>query len=137
MPHYSNTAGANYEDIPGLGIRVTQLSQGIGLTTFWPTEKADLAGRQNTLGRVVPSAPGGKRWLRPLVGGAAMTDLMMWWALTFGLSMLARYEPAGWNAMLNLDHGALSSHLVRFMDAAVDVVPELVLQALEPSYVMS
>lgn len=35
-----------------------------------------------------------------------------------------------------LDRGELSSHLVRLMDAAVDVIPELVLQALEPSYVM-
>jgi hypothetical protein len=50
--------------------------------------------------------------------------------------MLARYEPAGWNAMLDLDRGELSSHLVRLMDAAVEVVPELVLNALEPSYAM-
>jgi hypothetical protein len=136
LPNYSNTADASHEEIPGVGIRVTQLSEGLGLTTFWPTETADLAGRQNTLDQVVPSAPGGERWLRPLVSGAAMNDLMMWWALTFGLSMLARYEPAGWNAMLDLDRGPLSSHLVRLMDAAVDVVPELVLQALEPSYLM-
>ncbi|HSZ04448.1 MAG TPA: hypothetical protein VK778_04505 [Solirubrobacteraceae bacterium] len=136
LPDYSNTAGASYEDIPGIGVRVTQAVGCLGLTTFWPTETADLAGRENTLDRVVPSAPGGERWLRPLVGGAAMNDLMLWWALLFALSMLARYEPAGWNVMLDLDHGALSSHLVRLMDAAVDVVPELVLQALEPSYAM-
>jgi hypothetical protein len=136
LPNYANTAGASYEDLPGIGIRVTQLSEGLGLTTFWPTVTADIAGRQNALDDVVPAAPGGKRWLRPLVGGAAMNDLMTWWALTFGLSMLARYEPAGWSAMIDLDRGPLSSHLVRLMDAAVDVVPELVLRALEPSYVM-
>ncbi len=38
--------------------------------------------------------------------------------------------------MLDLDRGELSSHLVRLMDAAVEVVPELVLKALEPSYAM-
>jgi hypothetical protein len=136
LPKYANTEDASYEDIPGIGIRVTHLPVGLGLNVYWPAETADVAGRQNTLDRVVPSAPGGERWLRPLVGDAAMNDLMMWWALLFGLSMLARYEPAGWNAMLDLDEGALSSHLVRLMDAAVEVVPELVLQALEPSYAM-
>ena len=136
LPNYANTGDASYEQHAGIGVRVTHLREGLGLTTFWPTETADLAGRQNTLDRVVPSAPGGQRWLRPLVAGAAMNDLMTWWALTFGLSMLARYEPAGWNTMLDLDHGPLSSHLVRLMDAAIDVVPELVLRALEPSYVM-
>lgn len=65
-----------------------------------------------------------------------MNDLTMWWALLFGLSMLARYEPAGWNAMLDLDNGRLSSRLMRLMDAAVDVVPELVLKALDQTYVM-
>ncbi|MFZ1154672.1 MAG: hypothetical protein WAN93_07195 [Solirubrobacteraceae bacterium] len=40
------------------------------------------------------------------------------------------------DATLDLDDGALSSHLVRLMDAAVNVIPELVLQALEPSYAM-
>jgi hypothetical protein len=136
LPRYANTADASYVETPGIGIRVTHLAHGLGLNAYWPTEKADVAGRQNTLDRVVPSAPGGDRWLRPLVSNASMNDLMMWWALLFGLSMLARYEPAGWNAMLDLDDGALSSHLVRLMDAAVDVIPELVLQALEPSYAM-
>jgi hypothetical protein len=136
LPNYANTEDASYEQHAGIGMRVTHLREGLGLTTFWPAETADLTGQRNTLDRVVPSAPGGQRWLRPLVGGSAINDLMMWWALTFGLSMLARYEPAGWNAMLDLDHGPLSSHLVGLMDAAVNVVPELVLQALEPSHVM-
>lgn len=38
--------------------------------------------------------------------------------------------------MLELDDGRLSSHIVRLMDAAVNVVPELVLKALDPTYVM-
>jgi hypothetical protein len=102
---------------------------------FWPTEKADVAGRLNTLDRIVPTGPDGERWFRRLVEGAAMSDLMMWWAILFGLSMLARYEPAGWNATLDLDEGELSSHVMRLMDAAVDTVAWLVLQVLEPSYV--
>lgn len=134
LSKYANTEHATYEEIPGIGVRVTHLFGGLGLNVHWPSEKADVEGRRNTLDRVAPIGPGGDRWVRPLVSGAAMNDLTMWWALLFGLSMLARYEPAGWNAMLDLDAGKLSSHLVRLMDAAVDVVPELVLKALEPTY---
>jgi hypothetical protein len=105
------------------------------LDIYWPADTPDLPGRRTTLDRIAPSAPGGDRWWRPRVGGAEMNDLMMWWALLFGLSMLARYEPAGWNGMLDLDHNPIAAHLIRLMDAAVDVVPELVLRVLEPSYV--
>jgi hypothetical protein len=110
---------------------------GPALDVSWPSEKADVGGRHNTLHRIAPTAPGGDHWWRPRIGDAAMNDLMMWWALLFGLSMLTRYEPAGWNAMLDLDEGPLSSHLVRLMDAAVDVVPSLVLEVLEPDYAIS
>jgi hypothetical protein len=39
--------------------------------------------------------------------------------------------------LANLDEGPLSSHLVRLMDAAVDIVPSLVLEVLEPDYAIS
>jgi hypothetical protein len=136
LPKYPNSKNVAYEEIPGIGIRVTLFPYGSALNVHWPAEKADVAGRQNTLDRIVPGAPGGDRWWRPRVGGAAMNDLMVWWALLFGLSMLARYEPAGWAAMLDLDDNPTAAHLVRLMDAAVDVVPELVLQVLEPGYAM-
>jgi hypothetical protein len=113
----------------------THTSSGLALDVSWPSEEANLTGRHNTLDRIVPTAPGGDRWWRPRVGGAGMSDLMLWWVLLFGLSMLARYEPAGWNAMLDLDGNELAAHLVRLMDAVVDVVPWLVLQVLEPDYV--
>lgn len=78
LPKYANTANAAYEEIPGIGIRVTHLFGGHGLNVHWPADKADLAGRESTLDRVAPIAPEGERWLRPLVGGAAMNDLTMW-----------------------------------------------------------
>lgn len=36
------------------------------------------------------------RWLRPSIGGVALSSMVSWWTLLFGLSMLARYEPAVW-----------------------------------------
>lgn len=135
LDKYPYSEETTIQEVPGAGLSVTWSRSGPGLNVFWPTETHDLSGRLNTLDRIVPTAPGGGRWWRPRVGGAAMNDLMMWWALLFGLSMLARYEPAGWNAMLDLDRAPVSSHLVRMMDAAVDALPWLVLQALELDYV--
>jgi hypothetical protein len=135
LGRYPNSEGVVTQRISDGSTAATHTPLGLALDLSWPAEKADMAGRQNTLDRIVPTAPGGDRWWRPLISGAAMNDLMMWWALLFGLSMLARYEPAGWNEMLDLDEGPLASHLIRLMDAAVDVVPWLVLQVLEPGYV--
>jgi hypothetical protein len=136
LEHYPYADQTRVEEIPGVGIVATWTPAGHALKVHWPADAESLPGRISTLDRIVPTAPGGARWWRPLVGGAAMSDLMMWWALLFGLSMLARYEPAGWGAMLDLDVSPLSSHLVRLMDAAVGVVPELVLNVLEADYAM-
>ena len=115
---------------------VLSTRSGVALSVRWPIGTHDALGRWATLARIAPSASGGERWWRPFVGGAAMNDLMVWWTILFSLSMLARYEPARWNAALDLDRAPLASHLIRLMDAAVDVVPWLVLQALEPDYEM-
>lgn len=122
--------------VPGAGIVANWTPAGRALAVHWPTDEETVSGRMNTLDRIVPVTPGGARWWRPLVGGVPMSDLMMWWALLYGLSMLARYEPAGWNAMLDLDRDPLAAALIRLMEDAIDVVPALVLKELDPSYVL-
>jgi hypothetical protein len=64
------------------------------------------------------------------VGGAALSGLMTWRALLFGLSMLARYEPAGWAAALNYDRSGLAAPLERLLELGTERVPEVVLGAL-------
>jgi hypothetical protein len=124
------------QEAPGVGVVATWTPAGHALTVHWPVETKVLAGRMSTLDQIVPPTPGGARWWRPLVAGVQMSDLTMWWGLLFGLSMLARYEPAGWNAMLDLDRDPHAAHLVRLMEDVIDVLPALVLQVLEPSYVV-
>jgi hypothetical protein len=100
-------------------------------TVAWPNESADVPGWRETLERVAPTDPlTGQRWMRPSVGGSALSPLMTWWALLFGLSMLARYEPGAWVAALDLDRPGRAAQLAELMDQALEAIPTLVLEAI-------
>jgi YaaC-like protein len=72
------------------------------------------------------------RWLVPRVGkGAdALSPFMLWWALLFALSNLARYDPNVWMDALALNSSPLAVPLAAILDDALDAVPHLVLDAL-------
>jgi hypothetical protein len=57
--------------------------------------------------------------------------LMTWWALLYGLSMLARYHPAPWTEALRADKSRDAVPLEIAMDEALEAVPHLVLEALK------
>jgi hypothetical protein len=97
----------------------------------WPTDSPDYLGWRRTLERVAPPDPlTGMRWLRPAVAGSNLNALMTWWALLFGLSMVARYEPGAWVRALDLDRPGLAAQLTELMDIALEAVPLLVFEAL-------
>ncbi len=73
----------------------------------------------------------GRRWLRPDVGTAAPPKpLMTWWALLFGLSVLARYHPTVWAAALDRHSCTAAVEFERALDVALDALPHLVLEAI-------
>lgn len=71
-------------------------------------------------------------WLRPTIGDRheLPSPLMTWWALLYGLSMLARYYPADWTAMLDIDKSAVAATLETMLRDGLDAIPPLVLAAL-------
>jgi len=96
-----------------------------------PTDSPDYFGWRTTYERVAPVDPvTGERWMRPAVAGSTLNSLMTWWALLYGLSMVARYEPGAWVSALDLDRPGLAAQLTELMDAALEAVPVLVLEAL-------
>lgn len=120
---------------------------GYGFLFRWDADAPDLDGHIRTLERLAPSdgprvptdgpwltfpAFDGfqPRWLRPSVGGAAASSLLSWWTLLFGLSMLARYEPAVWMAALDYDSSDQAAPLDALLETGLARVPELVLAAL-------
>lgn len=76
----------------------------------------------------------GRRWLRPAVcaDDPAPSVLMTWWAALLGLSSLARYHPVEWLNAIDPDLSPEAVVLERAMDAAVEMLPGLILSALGP-----
>ncbi len=74
----------------------------------------------------------GQHWLRPMLNESRdfLSPLMTWWALLFGVSMLARYHPAPWTHALAIDQSRDAMPLERALDEALEAVPLLVLDAL-------
>jgi hypothetical protein len=136
LGRYAHAKTLHIESIQGIPQVFEETTYGAGLRIYWPSDSPDMEGRRTTLNRVVPTAFGGFRWLRPTMADAVMNDPMIWWLLLFALSMLARYEPAGWVAALDLDR-PLGASLIRLLDEAVEAIPELVLRELDPNYVTS
>jgi hypothetical protein len=72
-------------------------------------------------------------WLRPVVNGAndQLSVLMTWWVILFGLSMLARYYPRDWMAMLDVDRPSSDAVLIETMlEDGLSALPQIVLDAL-------
>jgi len=132
LRHYPAASTVHIEQPQSIPLVTAPTSAGHGARLYWPTPSPDLHGQRRALDAVAPiDALGGARWLRPSVRGAALSDLMLWWALLFGLSMLARYEPDGWTAALDYDNSPLAVPLTALLDTAAQAVPALVLAALD------
>ena len=73
------------------------------------------------------------RWLLPSAPDSdePFTPLTAWWVLLFGLSILARYDPALWVTVLNLDRrSGRALPLQLLLDRALEAVPEVLADAL-------
>jgi len=73
-----------------------------------------------------------ERWLVPGLGSklVASSPLVIWWALLYAFSMLARYEPRLWMQSLDLNASPVAVHIQDALDEALVAVPHLVAEAL-------
>lgn len=74
-----------------------------------------------------------ERYLRPSLsdGQAPPSPLITWWLLLYSFSMYARYRPAEWIDLLDTDKSKHAVALEFALHAALDVIPHLVLEALD------
>jgi hypothetical protein len=78
-----------------------------------------------------------ERWyLIPRLGSAvsAAHPLLIWWALLYALSSLARYHPAEWVAALDVDRSLVAVDLEAILETAEARVPVLISDALGSSH---
>ena len=71
--------------------------------------------------RAYPSLDGSPRPVHPLV---------VWWAILFRLSMLARYEPEAWIQIIDVNMSADAVPVEHLLDTALTSVPELIYGAI-------
>lgn len=60
----------------------------------------------------------------------AMHPLMAWAAVLYSLSMLTRYAPADWAALIDIDRNPAATAIEYVLDRAVDAIPDLVDEAI-------
>lgn len=67
-------------------------------------------------------------WLVPRLPGTtrATSQLIVWWLALYQMSMLARYQPLEWTALLNVDLSTLALPIERVLNEAYHIVPYLV-----------
>ena len=58
------------------------------------------------------------------------SQLTTLWALVYALSQLARYHPDAWVSALNPDSSRIAVDLEQCLDAALDLVPDLLAPAV-------
>lgn len=103
---------------------------GIGVALTWPHPSPEL-GPPYPSTSLCRDRPSGEHWLIPELGTGSgrLSPLLLWWALLFGFSLLARYHPADWRAALNFDRSAYADRLTELLDEALAIVPGLLFDA--------
>lgn len=92
--------------------------------TQWTVNQLDVvysAGSGNGHGVVLPAIGGNEIPQKPLI---------TWWLALYALSMLARYQPREWTAMIDVDRSRLAVPLEQLLARTTSELLELVVDAL-------
>ncbi|MFE4826719.1 YaaC family protein [Streptomyces sp. NPDC056672] len=75
----------------------------------------------------------GVRAVFPAIGQNVepLHPLLTWWAVLYGLSMLARYEPSSWTEAISVNRSSYAVILEIVLDEAINACPSLILQSLK------
>ncbi|MEO8968767.1 MAG: hypothetical protein ABI427_14610 [Solirubrobacteraceae bacterium] len=138
LQNYRAADGARARVIQGI-LAEEHTPYGPGIPIQWPAPTApiDDTNRSDYIASLVRNRIPqyryrGEHWLVPRVGAANddLTPLLLWWVLLFGLSLLARYEPADWRKALDPDGSEAGVFLEALLDEALRDLPRLLTDAL-------
>ena len=73
----------------------------------------------------------GSYFFFPETPAGRLHPLMIWWAVLYTLSMIARYEPASWTTQLDINNSRFAQPVESILDAALEQVPPLIVEAIE------
>lgn len=94
----------------------------------WPSGPA----RYQQLQRRVAVSYAGHTNIYPTIDATnrPLHPLITWWALLFGLSILARYEPERWGRAIDINTSLEAVAVEHLLDTALDALPELLYRTL-------
>ena len=100
-------------------------------TSVW-LERAAGPGEPTSRRRPTLDGYGDQHLVLPRVGAAdvSMHPFLVWWALLYSLSMLARYEPEFWASRIAIDRSAAALPIEILVDRALAMGPVLAHQAI-------
>ncbi len=137
MGHFPTAAGWDFPD--GNLDHVPAQGRGMCIRLRWLTDDSGLGrsepDRQARLREIaVPYGDGDVLWVPPALPGAVqpLHPLLAWWATLYGLSMLARYEPAPWVEHLDVNRSDVAVSLEAMLDGALEACPKIILLSLGP-----
>lgn len=61
---------------------------------------------------------------------SGLHPMLALWAVFLGLSSLARYEPAAWSRIIDIDRSAEANAIEHLMDEGIETVPAVVFHLL-------
>ena len=98
----------------------------------WPNHSGDDSLSSNQLGKRVATSYAGHANVYPCLdaSGRSIHPFVVWWAVLFGLSILARYEPGTWSRAIDINASRAAVAVEHILNAAVHSVPELLYRAL-------
>jgi hypothetical protein len=128
LTRYRHGSDGELDSVQGLRPLTVLTDYGEGIQVRWPNPDRTYPGERRALETVAPpDAHAGENWLRPILSdGSTLSDLVIWWALLYALSMLARYQSAAWSRTLDYDGSAWAAPLGELLRIGVEVVPALV-----------
>ncbi|MBT8227941.1 MAG: hypothetical protein HKP61_01005 [Dactylosporangium sp.] len=131
--HYPSLSGLGFPVPPGNGVAWSEgMGPGLGLHVVFgdaatPTDTRSLAERKATLYRSE------NYWVvTPAIGSmtTALHPVLAWWGVLLALSSLARYEPAVWDKMIDIDASRDAIAIEHILDEAMSAMPAVVRQVL-------
>lgn len=115
---YPALAGANFDRVtgqsPGRDSRPATQSIQVSRTVLAPMDRPTGTYRGSLVVLPVPSE-----------GSRPMHPLMIWWAILFGLSMLARYEPTSWTKLIDVNTSSSAVPIEFLLDVALESIVDI------------
>jgi len=98
----------------------------------WPDDALSGIDSGDALRKQVATKYSGHSHAYPCIDGSgkALHPLVVWWAVLFGLSILARYEPEAWGRAIDVNNSADAVAIEHVLDSALGSLPELLLRCL-------